>query len=136
MKKTLVISLILFALLLAGCAAAAPSETDEGGYAFISVEELSAMLEARRESFLLVNTHIPFEGDIPTTDFSVPYNETAQRLASYPEDKDAEIVLYCMSDRMARIAADVLVEAGYTNLAVLSGGMIAWDSAGLPLILD
>jgi len=136
MKKTLVISLVLTALLLAGCAAANPPETKEGGYEFISVEELSSMLEERRESFLLVNTHIPFEGNIPTTDFSVPYNETAQYLASFPENKDAEIVLYCRSDRMARIAADVLDEAGYTNLVVLSGGMIAWDSAGLPLELD
>lgn len=136
MKKILMISLVITGLLLAGCAASNPTEASEGGYGFISVDELATMIEERHETFLLVNTHIPFEGDIPMTDISVPYNETKQRLASFPEDTGAEIVLYCMSDRMARVAADVLVEAGYTNLVVLSGGMIAWDSAGLPLIMD
>lgn len=136
MKKTVWITLLLTALFVSACAAANPAPTEPAESTFISVDELVAMLDSRRESFVLVNTHIPFEGDIPTTDFSAPYNDLEAYLGQFPADKDAEIVLYCMSDRMARIAADELIESGYANLKILSGGMIAWGSAGQPLDME
>jgi rhodanese-related sulfurtransferase len=136
MKKLLLYVLVLTALLLAGCAAASPAEAPQGGYERISVETLAEMMETRRESFLLVNTHIPFEGNLPTTDLSVPYNETTQQLNLFPANKDSEIVLYCMNDPMSLIAADQLVTAGYTNLKVLVGGMNAWQSAGFTLDME
>lgn len=136
MKKSLLYLLLVTALLLAGCAAASPAEAPQGGYERISVETLAEMMETRRESFLLVNTHIPFEGNLPTTDFSVPFNETAQQLDLFPADKNAEIVLYCMNDPMSFSAARQLVEAGYTNVKVLLGGMNAWQSAGFTLEME
>ena len=136
MKKILFYTLVLTALLLAGCAAPNPIETEQESYVLISSEALVSMMEARRDAFVLVNTHIPFEGNLPTTDFSVPYNEINQHLDLFPADKDAEIVLYCMSNRMALIAADDLVQAGYTNLKLLDGGMLVWQSAGLSLDME
>lgn len=135
-KKSLIIAIFLTTLLLAGCSSPHPASVNEAGYEPISVETLEAMLEERRESFLLVNTHIPFEGNLPTTDFSVAYNETAQNLHLFPADKDAEIVLYCMNDPMSHIAAEQLVEAGFQNIKVLEGGMTAWQRAGLPLEME
>ncbi|MBW6465860.1 MAG: rhodanese-like domain-containing protein [Brevefilum sp.] len=136
MKKTLLFILILTALLLAGCASPGPTEAEGESHTLISSEALVSMMEARRDTFLLINTHIPFEGNLPTTDFSVPYNEINQHLDLFPADKDAEIVLYCMSNRMALIAADDLVAAGYTNLKLLDGGMLAWQSAGQTLDME
>ncbi len=138
MKKIFLFSLVLTAILLAGCGAsnpAAEAEVEEA-YALITAAELVAIMNERRDSFLLVNTHIPFEGNIPTTDLSVPYNNVAQNLYLLPEDKDTELIIYCMSNRMAYIAADELVQAGYTNLKLLDGGMLAWHGAGLPIIID
>ena len=89
------------------------------------------MLE--KKDFLLVNTHIPFEGDIPGTDLSIPYNEIQQNLSQLPSEKDAKIVLYCRSDSMSRAAAESLVQLGYTNLYNLEGGFIAWQQAGFSL---
>ena len=134
MKKILFLSLSITALVLAGCSTSTDGE--EGGYALIDAEELAAMIDERGETFLLVNTHIPFEGNIPSTDFSVPFDEINQNLDQFPADKDAEIVLYCRSDRMSRIAAEELVEAGYTNLKMLTGGMVAWQNAGLSLEME
>ena len=53
-----------------------------------------------------------------------------------PADKDAKIVVYCRSDRMSRIAAEVWAEAGYTNLYNLAGGFVAWEEAGYPLLQE
>jgi rhodanese-related sulfurtransferase len=136
MKKFLFLSLIITTLLLTSCAPPSPLEAEQESYELISAETLSEMMETRRDAFVLINTHIPFEGNLPTTDFSVSYNEINQHLNLFPADKDAEIVLYCMSNRMALIAADDLLAAGYTNLKLLDGGMLAWQSAGLSLDME
>lgn len=132
MNKIKLAAFLMFAILLASCAPQSPVEESYNPYEDISVETLAGMMEERRDSFLLVNTHIPYEGDIPGTDLSIPYNEITAYLDQLPADKDAEIVLYCRSDRMSRIAAEDLAELGYTNLKNLDGGFIAWRDAGYP----
>ncbi len=102
-----------------------------GSYTRVSPTELQAMLN--NKDFTFVNTHIPFEGNIPNTDLSIPYNEIDQNLDRLPADKDAKIVLYCRSGVMSTIAAETLVKLGYTNMWDLAGGMIAWEETGLPL---
>ena len=102
-----------------------------GVYTDVSAVELQTMLAEK--DFTFVNVHIPFEGDIANTDLSIAYNEIEQNLEMLPAEKDAKIVLYCRSDRMSRIAAETLVELGFTNVWNLDGGMVAWEQAGLPL---
>lgn len=102
-----------------------------GLYTDVSVAELETMLA--NKDFTFVNVHIPFEGNIPNTDLSIAYNEIEQNLDQLPAGKDAKIVLYCRSDRMSRIAAEMLVGLGYTNVWNLDGGMVAWEQAGLSL---
>lgn len=104
----------------------------EGGeYRDIVPLELRAMLEA--EDVALVNVHIPFAGNIPDTDESVPFNEITENVDQLPSEKDAPVVLYCRSGPMSQRAATQLVGLGYTNVYNLAGGMVAWSSAGLPL---
>lgn len=132
MKKFKLAALLIFVLALASCAPQTNKGDSSSPYEDISVETLAAMMEERRASFLLINTHIPDEGDIPGTDLSIPYNEITENLDQLPADKDAEIVLYCRSDNMSRSAAEELAELGYTNLKNLDGGFIAWRDAGYP----
>lgn len=134
---------ILFAVILLAACGGAPAATGEsagigreialanGAYTEVSVAEFQTMLEAK--DFLLVNVHIPFEGDIPQTDVSLPFDQVAANLNLLPDDKDAKIVLYCRSDRMSGLAAEELVSMGYTNIWNLDGGFNAWVRAGLPL---
>jgi len=144
LQKGLLIFIILVSALLAACSNQ-PSQSKistsegvgkvisvEGGtYRDITVAELENMLE--HKDFLLVNTHIPFEGDLLNTDLSIPFDEITQNLDKLPADKNAKIVLYCRSGRMSRIAAKELVKLGYTNLWQLDGGFNAWKDAGLPM---
>ncbi|MBP6469634.1 MAG: sulfate permease [Chloroflexi bacterium] len=44
---------------------------------------------------------------------------------------NAKIILVCRRGRRSRRAAHTLQERGMTNLAVMEGGMIAWEAAGL-----
>ena len=86
------------------------------------------MLQAK--NFPLINVHIPYEGEIASTDTLIAYNEIDQHLDRLPADKTASIVLYCRSGRMSTIAAEQLVKLGYTHIFNLDGGMIAWEKAG------
>jgi rhodanese-related sulfurtransferase len=101
-----------------------------GTYTRVSPTELREMM--RREDFTLVNTHVPFEGNIPDTDVSIPYDEIGRNLDRLPA-KDARIVLYCRSGSMSAEAAETLVGLGYDDVWDLRGGMIAWKEAGFSL---
>lgn len=136
MKKLSVLLLSLVFLILAACSTPGPVEVDGESYTNISVETLKTMLDERPESFVLVNTHIPFEGNIPNTDLSIPFDEILDNLDKLPQDKDSEIVLYCRSDRMSHAASADLVRAGYTNVKNVDGGFNAWDAAGYPLEIE
>ncbi len=144
--KHILILLVLFlaAPFLYACGgAAAPAaskdgigvtvQTDGGAFTNISPQELKTMLA--HKDFQFINTHIPYEGEIEPTDAFVPYDALDENLGKLPADKNAKIVLYCRSDRMSTLAAKELVKKGYTNLYNLAGGMVAWESAGFPLVV-
>jgi rhodanese-related sulfurtransferase len=133
MKK--IFFLLLMLLLLAGCQSKSVSgETvtvSGGSYKNVSVADLQIML--KNKDFVLVNVHIPFAGNIPDTDLSIPYDQIEQNLPQLPSDKNAKIVLYCRSGRMSEIAAEKLVSLEYTNVWNVTGGMVDWERAGLEL---
>jgi rhodanese-related sulfurtransferase len=133
MKK--IFFLLLTLILQAGCQSkpvTGETVTVSGGsYQNASVADLQTMLKSK--DFVFVNVHIPFAGNIPDTDLSIPYDQIEQNLAQLPNDTNAKIVLYCRSGRMSEIAAEKLVSLGYTNVWNVRGGMVDWEQAGLEL---
>jgi rhodanese-related sulfurtransferase len=101
------------------------------GYSEISPAELNVNL--KNKDFALINVHVPFIGNIPQTDLSIPYDQIDQNLSQLPTDKSAKIVLYCSSGHMSNLAAADLAQQGYTNIWSLTGGMSAWQQAGMAL---
>jgi rhodanese-related sulfurtransferase len=132
----LLLTMLLAPALVAGCAALQDAETrtptrNSQGYAALSPEDLATMLAT--EDPLLVNVHIPYEGEIEGTDIHIPYN-TIDRHLDKLLAHDAPIVVYCMSGPMSRDAAQRLSELGYVSVYELTGGMRAWEAAGFELI--
>ena len=126
-------SIIVALFFLVSACAASQDETGKNadGYYDISVEQLADMMDD--ESFTLVNVHVPYEGDIPQTDLSIPFDQVADHQDKLP-DKDAPIVLYCMTGPMSTKAAKDLAALGYTNVMEVDGGMNAWAAAGNELV--
>jgi rhodanese-related sulfurtransferase len=127
--------LLIFTILLVACQSKPVTgetvSTTNRSYQNITPTELHSML--KNKDFIFINVHIPFAGNIPDTDLSIPYNEVKQNMSQLPKDKSAKIVLYCSSGRMSEIAAEELVSLGYTNVWNLEGGMVDWQQAGFEL---
>ena len=136
----LVLTFVVFIGVLAACAGQGnPQDTSKqefrknaDGFVDITVDQLDEML--KNKDFLLVNVHIPYEGEIPNTDLFIPFNAITDNLDKLP-DKNARIVLYCRSGSMSTIAAKALVAQGYTNVYELDGGFNAWKASGRPFIV-
>jgi rhodanese-related sulfurtransferase len=127
----------MLVVLLGGVVACAQTQSpvapapNKDGYTDITVEQLAEMMT--HKDFVLVNVHIPYEGDLPQTDLSIPYNEIEGNLDKLP-GQDARIVLYCRSGSMSTSAAEALASLGYSNVMELDGGMRAWKAAGYSLV--
>ena len=102
-----------------------------GAYWEITVPQLQSMLT--QKDFPLINVHVPFNGDIPLTDLSIPFDQILAHLNELPADKNAPVVLYCQSGPMGVRAASALAGQGYTRIYNLQGGFRAWGAAGLPM---
>ncbi len=145
-SRLLIPALVFFALLLGGCGDGTPGEDAAAGsgssasaadasavatWSEKSVAEIQARMEEK--DFPLINVHIPFEGDLPGTDDSIPFDRITDHLDRLPEDKNATIVLYCRTGRMSIEAAEVLAGLGYTSVYNLTGGFLEWTAAGFPM---
>lgn len=103
-----------------------------GSYTDVSAAGLAAMLQ--QKDFLLINVHVPYEGEIPGTDLVVPFDQIQANLGKLPADRSARLVLYCRSGARSATAARTLVKLGYTDVWNLEGGMIGWRRAGHPIV--
>lgn len=97
-------------------------------YKNISVTQFVKMLD--HKDFTLINVHIPYEGEIEGTDLLIPFNKVDHFKNQLPEDKAAKVVVYCLMGPMGSIAAEKIVNMGYTQVMHLEGGLIAWQNFG------
>ena len=107
-------------------------QANGGHWTNITPDTLAGMLDAK--DFTLLNVKTPYIGEIAGTDLYIPYSDLAARASQLPTDKGARIVVYCRSGNKSAIAAQTLVDLGYTNIDNLDGGMNAWTASGRQLV--
>lgn len=72
------------------------------------------------------------EGHAPNARL-IPLGELGNRLSEIAAYKDKPIAVICRSGRRSAKAVKLLQEAGYTQVSNISGGIHAWQQAGLPI---
>ena len=123
MKK--VIILLLAVMVLTACGQ--DKENDQGAvYVNITAEEAKQIMDNEEGYIILdVRTQEEYdEGHIPGA-VVISHEEIAEKAEGVLTDKDQLILVYCRSGRRSKIAAEALVELGYTNIKEF-GGIIDW----------
>lgn len=123
MKKLMI--LLLAVLLLTACGQ--EKENDQGAvYVNITAEEAKQIMDSEEGYIILdVRTQEEYDqGHIPGA-IVISHEEIAEKAEEVLTDKEQLILVYCRSGRRSKIAAEALVELGYTNIKEF-GGIIDW----------
>ena len=123
MKK--LIFLLLAVMLLTACGQ--DIENHQGAvYVNITAEEAKQIMDSEEGYIILdVRTQEEYdEGHIPGA-ILIPNTEMEAQVEEILTDKAQLILVYCRSGRRSKIAAEALVELGYTNIKEF-GGIIDW----------
>ena len=64
----------------------------------------------------------------------VPPGLLGDEIESAAPDKSARTILYCRSGNRSALAAAQMQRLGYTNVASMEGGILAWQEQGLPVV--
>jgi rhodanese-related sulfurtransferase len=98
----------------------------------ITPPELTERLEGGQALVLDVGTSRAYaRGHVPGSRW-LPRARLEERLPSIEPNPSREIVTVCADGITSTLAARALSEAGYSNVAVLAGGLSAWQQHGLP----
>ena len=103
-----------------------------GSWTNVTADQLASMLT--QHNFTLLNVKTPYSGEIAGTDLYIPYDQLTAQVARLPADKHAQLVVYCRSGHESAMAAQTLIDLGYTNIYNLDGGMTAWTASGRQLV--
>ena len=123
MKK--LILLLLAVMMLTACGQ--DKENDQGAvYVNITAEEAKQIMDSE-EGYIILDARTQEEydeGHIPGA-IVISHEEIAEKAEDVLTDKDQLILVYCRSGRRSKIAAEALLELGYTNIKEF-GGIIDW----------
>ena len=123
MKK--LVFLLLAVLMLTACGQ--DKENDQGAvYVNITAGEAKQIMDSEEGYIILdVRTQEEYDqGHIPGA-IVISHEEIEEKANEMLPNKDQLILVYCRSGRRSKIAAEALVELGYTNIKEF-GGIINW----------
>jgi rhodanese-related sulfurtransferase len=100
----------------------------------VNAVELNDLLQESEKEILLVDVRSPAEyvhdGHIEGAQL-IPLQQLMQKAGELPEDQ--EIVCVCRSGNRSMVACRQMAQLGFSNVKNFNGGMIAWQTAGLPV---
>ena len=117
---------LLMALLLTACGHTKEND-QEAVYMNITAQEAREIMDTE-EGYIILDVRTQAEYDekhIPGA-VLIPDYEIKERAEEELTDKDQLILVYCRSGRRSKLAAEALVELGYTNIKEF-GGIIDWS---------
>ena len=117
--------ILLAVMFLTACGQTAENDR-EAIYMNISAEEAKAMMDSEEGYIILdVRTQEEYDqGHIPNA-VLLPLDDIEGKAPVVLPDRDQLLLIYCRSGRRSKLAAETLVELGYTNIKEF-GGILDW----------
>jgi len=100
------------------------------------IEPFEAQQEIDGGDVVLIDTREPHEYQEAHLDGGklVPPGLLADEIAAAAPGKSARTIVYCRSGNRSYKAAEQLEALGYTDVASMAGGILAWQEQGLPVL--
>ena len=124
----LVVALIIFIILQSGGGSGGAATTSLAPE--ISVNEAYSMYQNGAYVLDVRTVEEWNEFHAPNTTL-IPLDELAVRFNEVPRDLD--IVVVCRSGNRSQQGRDILINAGFTNVTSMTGGLNEWRSLGYPI---
>ena len=120
--------MILFVFV--GCNGQQKETSDDGSnelsYEQISGEEAKQIIDSQSGYVIIdARTQAEYDSGHIKNAIMIPEYEISEKAATMLPDKEQLILVYCRSGRRSKIAAQALVDLGYTNVKEF-GGIIDW----------
>lgn len=135
---------LVLVLTLAACGSETTATTaDDGteaatasGIRLVSADEGAALLDDAPDDLVILDVRTPEEFSEARIDGAVMidfYDDDFEaQLATL--DPDATYLLYCRSGNRSGQTTEIMRTLGFTDVADVDGGILAWTSAGLPVV--
>lgn len=93
----------------------------------ISVQGLKAKMD-NKEDFVLIDVREKYEYE----EFNIggkliPLGEIMGALGDLEEFKEKEIIIHCRSGKRSAMAQQLMLQAGFSDVKNLAGGVLAWQ---------
>jgi molybdopterin/thiamine biosynthesis adenylyltransferase/rhodanese-related sulfurtransferase len=100
------------------------------------IEPFEAAQEIEGGDVVLIDTREPHEYQEAHLEDGklVPPGLLGDEIATAAPDKSTRTIIYCRSGNRSYKAAEQLEALGYTDVASMAGGILAWQEQGLPVI--
>lgn len=101
---------------------------------FVSPTELTIKVNREDAQLVDIRSADDFKKGHITGARNMPLAQFASQVATLEKNKDAPIIVICQAGMSAQGAAKQLIQAGFSKVAVLRGGMGKWQEANLPVV--
>lgn len=103
------------------------------GARHVSTLEAVQMINRQDALLLDVRESAEFKGARVAGSRHIALKELPGKLGELEKFKNKPILLLCQTGNRSAQAAGTMKKAGFTQVATLSGGLMAWQQAGMPV---
>ena len=99
------------------------------------VSAFEAVQLINRKDAVVVDVREPaeFKSGHVANSRNIPLNQLESKLKELEKFKDRPILLLCQAGNRSATATGTLKKAGFLDVAALTGGLAAWQQAGMPV---
>ena len=100
------------------------------------MKSLLSRLPTGNPDFIIIDVRTPEEyasGYIDTA-VNIDYYAADFREQLAALDKDKTYLIYCRTGRRSADARDIIAELGFREVYIMSGGIVAWEAEGRPVV--
>ena len=108
-------------------------EMNRGGNK-ISCTDLTKLVNKNSASLIDLRTANEFEAGHIANSVNMPHDEFEKYDHRISSDLETPIILICSTGRQSVNIGEDLLKKDYSNVNILSGGIMTWQQEGLPLV--